>query len=106
MFDTLRQSWRDLKKGKPGERFQQRYRRGHERHGGTVRKILIIGGGVLIILVGVFLLPAPGPGMLVVVIGAALTAQESLFVARMLDSAEVSLRRVVARFRRGREKRA
>ena len=71
-----------------------------------VRKILIIGGGVVIILVGMFLLPAPGPGMLVVVIGAALTAQESFFVARALDSAEVSLRRMAARIRHAWEKRA
>ena len=106
MFGTLRHSWSDLKKGKPGERFQQRYRRVHQRPGGMVRKILILVGGVLIILVGLILLPAPGPGMLVVLIGAALTAQESFFVARTLDSAEVSLRRVAARIRRAWGKRA
>lgn len=49
--------------------------------------------GVAIIAVGVIALPAPGPGTLVLAIGGALMARESLAVARALDWLEVKLRR-------------
>jgi hypothetical protein len=44
--------------------------------------------------VGLFLMPAPGPGTIVLLLGAAIAAQESLRVARVMDWAEVRLRGV------------
>ncbi|HEX8299147.1 MAG TPA: PGPGW domain-containing protein, partial [Rubricoccaceae bacterium] len=49
-----------------------------------------------VLAAGVFLLPAPGPGFLVVALGAALVAQESLAAARAADKTEVWLRGVAA----------
>ena len=51
--------------------------------------------GVLIALFGLVMLPAPGPGMIVVLIGASLIAEESRFAARGLDWSEVRGRRAV-----------
>jgi hypothetical protein len=42
------------------------------------------------------MLVAPGPGIVVLVIGASLVAQESLQAARLLDRAEVLVRRIIA----------
>ncbi len=43
---------------------------------------------------GLFLLVAPGPGVLVLIIGAGFIAQQSLFAARVLDWAELQLRKL------------
>jgi uncharacterized protein (TIGR02611 family) len=56
--------------------------------------------GLVIIAGGVVLLPAPGPGWLVIGAGAALLAREFLFLARFLDRLEVRLRRIAGRLRR------
>ncbi len=50
-----------------------------------MRKTLISGLGGLIMIAGAAMLVLPGPGLLALVIGAALVAEESLFAARMLD---------------------
>ena len=46
------------------------------------------------------MLVAPGPGILVLVLGAAMVAQESLPVARFLDAAEVRIRRAISALRK------
>jgi hypothetical protein len=70
----------------------------------VARKVLFIGGGILVVLAGVFFLPAPGPGMVIIVFGAGMIAQESLFVAKFMDWSEVRGRALLgtalARWRR------
>ena len=96
MIERLKTSWRELRHGKPGRRFRDRYdrRRSHSRHAGG-RKWSMIVGGVLIVLAGIVLLPLPGPGMLVVALGALLVAEESLSMARALDWLELKGRRLL-----------
>jgi UPF0716 family protein affecting phage T7 exclusion len=79
----LKKAWRELKRGKPGRRFSERYERGRRR--GTARKWLLIAGGALLALAGIVLLPLPGPGMLVIAVGLLLIAEESRATARALD---------------------
>jgi hypothetical protein len=55
-------------------------------------------------LAGIVLLPAPGPGMVVVLVGAAMLARESLVVARACDSAEMKVRTWLRRLRRARKR--
>ena len=93
---TLRDRWRELKAGTPGERFQERYRSRQQDGRGTWRKLLFVGGGILVMAAGVFFLPAPGPGMLILLVGAGMVAQESRHAARALDWAEVRLRALTA----------
>ena len=95
MLAPLRKRWRELKQGKPGRRFRDRARSG--RRGGAVRKWLLIGGGALLVLFGVALLPLPGPGLLVIAVGLLLIAEESHTTARALDWLERKVRRLASR---------
>ncbi len=97
MFDALkngfRERWEQFKEGRPGRRFEERYHRRHEA--GDVRfgpaRLLYIAAGVLVMLAGVVMLPAPGPGMAVIVVGLSLLGSEFLAIARFMDWGEVRL---------------
>ena len=96
MLEKLKQSWRDFEEGPPGERFQQRFKRHQQSRRGALSKSLFITAGILITVVGVFFLPAPGPGALILLIGAGLIAQEFLLAARALDWTELRVRKLAA----------
>jgi hypothetical protein len=91
----LKSDWRELERDSPGKRFQHRYERKHEGSRGGPR-LLTLSAGVLVLAAGLFFLPAPGPGLIIVLLGAALLAQESLGVARLLDRAEILVRDIYA----------
>jgi hypothetical protein len=100
MFRTLRLQWHNLTQAKPGRRFQNRYYARKRRRTGPFVKALYIAGGAVLMVLGIVLLPAPGPGALVLLLGAAITAQESLAVARLCDAAEIRARRLLRRIRK------
>lgn len=101
VLERLKVQVRELLRDAPGQRFQRRYHRVHETGGIVVlRKILFIGGGVLVVCAGLFFLPAPGPGMVIIAIGATMMAQESLAVAKVLDWLEVKGRKATGRLRK------
>ena len=92
----MKKSWNELKKGKPGKRFQQRYERknpGGRRSGKKVAMMLL---GLGLFAGGLVLLVIPGPGIPLVAIGAGLIAQASLIGARFLDWCELKIRALVA----------
>jgi hypothetical protein len=95
MIRTLRQTWRDFEESVPGKRFQERFERRQRSEKHFFQKALSVGGGILIMAAGLFFLAAPGPGVLVLLVGAGLIAQESFHVARALDWLEVRLRKLV-----------
>ena len=97
MIQASRKLWRRLIDGKPGSRFQERYLRRRQTPSGRLRKCLVIVAGALLVIVGIILLPAPGPGALIMLAGATLIAQESLAAARVLDRVELRLRGVFRR---------
>src|SRR5215212_5155984 len=68
-----RQHWRRFSRGRPGKRFQERYRRRQEQGNGRC--------GL-----------RPGPGWGTAIIGFVLIAGEFLPAARLLDRAELALR--------------
>jgi hypothetical protein len=97
MLDTLKQRWRRFAAVPPGQRFQAHFqRRQQTRPREFHRKILAIGGGVLVMGAGLFFMLAPGPGVLIFLIGALLVAEESLTLARLMDGADLRLRRLAA----------
>lgn len=100
MKQHLRQSWQHLRHGIAGQRFSDyhEWRRQHRAH--PAMRSLRLALGVLVALVGIVLMPAPGPGMLIVAIGACLMAGESRTVATALDRFEQLLHRLLRRFRR------
>jgi len=60
----------------------------------------VITAGAALIAIGLFMLIAPGPGILVLVLGGAMVAQESLPMARFIDWAEVRIRRAISALRK------
>ncbi len=99
MLDRLKSQWHALRHCPPGERFS-RY---HAQLRGTGRSPLRRGASVLLggslVILGVILLPAPGPGMLVVMAGACVLARESGAVALRLDRLELFARKQWRRLR-------
>ena len=97
MLETIKCSWQRFKADPPGKRFQLQFKRRHEVARTPLQKALVLGGGVLLTAVGILLFFLPGPGVLFVLLGAALIAQQSLTVARALDWTEIRLRKLLTR---------
>jgi hypothetical protein len=95
------QSWDRFAHATPGRRFQERYRRMRKEKGSVWKRCAFVCGGVLLSLVGLFFMAVPGPGIPILAVGLALIAQESAVMARLLDRAELRLRRWWKRLRRG-----
>jgi hypothetical protein len=105
MSASLRDQWKQFIALPSGRRFQSRNRLHRERPTGLLRKVLMIGFGCVLILAGVVMLVLPGPGLLVLIIGAALIAEESLIAARALDRIDAWITRRVQRWRQRRAER-
>jgi uncharacterized protein (TIGR02611 family) len=95
MLRFLRLQWRDLACGQPGTRFRQRWRAREQRRRSYFAKPLYMAAGFCVFLVGLVMLPAPGPGCLVVFAGAAMIAEESFSMATLLDRIELKGRRML-----------
>lgn len=87
-------SLRPFKTGTPGERFRRRYYRRSQSGRGIFVKYFGILSGIIIMAAGLFFMPAPGPGIVILAIGAAIAARESLLAARALDWTEVVVRKL------------
>lgn len=98
MFQAIKRHWHDFADSEPGHRFEERYRRRRKAEHSRAKPIVGMAAGILLLTVGLFLAVAPGPGILFLVAGAALIAQEWLMVARALDRAEIWLRQAFHRF--------
>jgi hypothetical protein len=90
----------DIVHATPGRRFQERYRRKASSERGRLARYAVILAGVALTLIGIFFLAVPGPGIPILAVGLALIAQESAVTARLLDRAELRLRRWWKRLRR------
>ncbi len=88
-------AWRALMDGPPGRRFARYHARVQTRS-----SYLTMAMGLATVLLGLLLTLTPGPGFLVLLIGAAIIAGQSRRLARALDRAELRLRRAVRVFRR------
>jgi hypothetical protein len=94
MLQRLRENWQRIKRGEPGRRFRDCYE--SERHHGASRTVLCA-AGIALILIGLFLVPAPVlPGWVVVMLGLALLSAAWRPLARLLDWTEPRLRFVLA----------
>ena len=85
MLNYLKEDWRHLKHGEPGQRFKDRY----------YLRVLNIGVGSGIALGGMLMVIAPGPGWLAIFLGLGMLGGELLPVARFLDWIEVRSRTLV-----------
>lgn len=98
MFAGLRKPWKRFVSVPRGSRFRAHHQRMAEgRH--SLRTVLAVGFGLLLIALGLIMLVLPGPGLLTGIIGAALLAGESRIVARWLDGLDLYAARAWARWR-------
>jgi hypothetical protein len=95
MLRHLKQSWQRFQSGLPGRRFQQQFRLRQRFRSGAARKVFFISAGILVGAAGIFLLFVPGPGILTLLIGAVLIAQQSSMAARIFDRIEIRLRKFI-----------
>lgn len=94
MIQTLQKNIIRLQTGHPGRRFHDFYehRQNQRNHRWTLASAATIVGGLLMAGVGVILIPAPGPGALIVLLGLGLLGSEFEFIARFLDRLECKVR--------------
>lgn len=69
---AMQAEWKAFAASLPGERFKDRYHRKRDADRPTWKKIVSPVLGILIAVLGFILLPAPGPGIPVVLLGFAL----------------------------------
>lgn len=100
MFEKLKREWAQLKKGEPGSRFRKQYERNQREKSGNFGRVARVVIGILLLPVGLFMLAVPGPGLVVIAIGAVLIAREFSFAARALDRVEVRGRKAFKAIRR------
>jgi uncharacterized protein (TIGR02611 family) len=97
MIGRVAEGWRCFKASQPGHRFQDRYRRRHQegKQGWLAPSTLLYVVGGLIIAVGSVVFGVlPGPGTLTFFLGLGMIAGEFRPVARLLDWAEVRVRKL------------
>jgi hypothetical protein len=97
MLAAMKDYLHRFRASRPGCRFQDHYERKRASRGGVAFRCAVVVGGVLLFLVGVFFLAVPGPGIPILLVGAALVAQQSRRTAELLDRAELGLRRMFRR---------
>ena len=95
MFQFIAERWRCFRGSSPGRRFQERYER-TVNHVGW-RRWAVICGGTVLCAVGAVMLVAPGPGLLLLAVGAFMLAEQSPTCARALDRLELRLRKLMRR---------
>ena len=92
--ESPKQTLHELEKGRPGERFQRIYRRRQKSGHAKSMNVACNVGGLLVIGLGIATYPIPViPSEIVILAGLALISQGSLRGAKILDGAEVRLRR-------------
>ena len=101
MLAEIKETWGQLRRAEPGNRFTAYHRHHQATAHGKVSRVITVVIGILLIALGIIALPAPGPGTLVIALGAAFIARESRAVATALDWLEVKLRRAARWIRSG-----
>ena len=93
--------WVSFKAGRPGERFVKlrEYRQSKRTSCCPGEKCVNIVGGSLLVILGLLMIPAPGPGVLTIGLGMALLGTEFLVIARCMDAAEFKGRAQLAEIR-------
>ena len=95
MFKELKREWAQLKKGQPGSRFQDQFDRNQREKKSNFGRVLRVAAGLILLPVGLFFLAVPGPGLVIIAVGAVLIAREFGFAARLLDAVEVRGRKLI-----------
>lgn len=95
MLGNLKQRWRHVRSDPPGQRFRKYYERRAKDRGSPFVRIAWSLVALMLILAGIVAIPLPGPGFIVIGVGLALLAGESLMIAKLCDQAELAIRRLL-----------
>lgn len=97
----FREHWRELRRGRPGRRFQARYERARQdQRAGAAERILLAIVAIVCLAIGAVLSVVPGPALPFFFLAGGLLATESRWVARFMDWSEVKTRLIVAWLKR------
>jgi uncharacterized protein (TIGR02611 family) len=66
----------------------------------TTRQILVLLAGIPVIIVGIFMLVLPGPGIVVIILGLVILSMEFEWAKRYLDKAKEAQRKTLEKARR------
>jgi len=105
MFRAFQARWRAFLAVPRGQRFQAHHQRAHRGDTPGWARVAVIVAALVLIVLGLAMIVLPGPGLLVMLAGAVLLAEESVFVARFMDRLDLVAMRVVARWRARRRQR-
>lgn len=93
----LREEWEDLRRGRPGHRFQDRYERSRSRkRSGRAQRVFFFAIALAALAIGAVLSVFPGPAIPFFFVAGGLLATESRTIARFMDWCEVRLRKIFA----------
>ena len=97
MLKKLKKHWRELRKGRPGRRFQERYQRNQQarKDKTSPKRFVAPAVGIVLLVAGVVFCVIPGPGVPLIIVGASLLADRSIVLAKTMDWLEVRVRKVV-----------
>jgi Putative transmembrane protein (PGPGW) len=94
VWENAKRQWREFKHSRPGHRFEQRYERNRQARSDRtwLARYFKPVSGVLLVIAGVVFCVVPGPGLPLLLIGAALLADGSRPTALALDWLEIRVR--------------
>lgn len=92
MLEHVKQRVHELRQAQPGERFQQYYRQRQGKRSRRLVRLLLVTAGLASALLGLVMLFTPGPGVVFLLAGGAILAEESLWVACAIDWTELRVR--------------
>jgi hypothetical protein len=100
VLQRLRQSWRRLRRAKPGRRFRDYHERAQRRPNGAVTRVVRLVGALVALAIAIVLTVLPGPAVVFYFLAGMLIAADSALAARWLDRTEAGLRGLWRRWRR------
>jgi hypothetical protein len=102
MLEGLKRQWGEFKRGQPGERFQNRYERNRRKRSGRSKWLRFLKplAAILLIAAGLFFCAIPGPGVPLLIFGAALLADVSRRIAVAMDWLDLRLRALLRGLRK------
>lgn len=98
MFEKLKNEWRQFRDAKPGKRFLAYHDRTKSQRGAA--SFVRMGLGIVLAAAGVVMLVVPGPGILFIFFGLALLAARSAALSKVLDKAELWMRKAFRALKR------
>lgn len=92
MFEEIKRDLTRCKDDQPGTRFCRLHEHRNKSRRSLVSRVGLIGLGAVMFIVGLPMVPGPGPGLVIMLLGLGLLGSEFLPLARFMDRAEVRLR--------------